>query len=98
MWVNNKVVGLEHGLEVEHLPGKRESEFSRPTKKQKQARCWWLTSAILATEEAEIRRIAVQSQPGQTVREQFKASPDKQCVSPYLKNTHHKKSWQRGSR
>jgi uncharacterized membrane protein YoaT (DUF817 family) len=26
------------------------------------ARCWWLTPAILATEEIEIRRIAVQSQ------------------------------------
>jgi hypothetical protein len=27
----------------------------------------WLTSVILATQEAEIRRIAVQSQPGQIV-------------------------------
>jgi hypothetical protein len=26
---------------------------------------WWLTSIILGTEEAQIRRIAVQSQPGQ---------------------------------
>jgi hypothetical protein len=32
-----------------------------------QSRCWWLTSVILATQEAEIRRITVQSQPGQIV-------------------------------
>jgi hypothetical protein len=28
---------------------------------------WWLTSVILATQEAEIRKIAVQSQPVQIV-------------------------------
>jgi hypothetical protein len=28
---------------------------------------WWLRLIILATQEAEIRRIVVQSQPGQTV-------------------------------
>jgi hypothetical protein len=29
------------------------------------ARCWWLTPVILATQEAEIRRIAVEGQPRQ---------------------------------
>jgi hypothetical protein len=31
------------------------------------ARCWWLMPIILATQEAEIRRIIVQSQQGQLV-------------------------------
>jgi hypothetical protein len=39
------------------------------SKNQKQARCQWLTSVILVTQEAEIRRIMVQSQPGQIVHE-----------------------------
>jgi hypothetical protein len=38
-------------------------------KNDKQAGCWWLTSVILATQEAEIRRIMVRSQPGQIVHE-----------------------------
>jgi hypothetical protein len=33
------------------------------------ARHWWLTPIILTTQEAEIRRILVQSQPGQRVPE-----------------------------
>jgi hypothetical protein len=31
------------------------------------ARCWWLTPEILGTQEAEIRRIVFQGQPGQIV-------------------------------
>jgi hypothetical protein len=39
----------------------------------------WLIPIILATQEAEIKRIKIQNQP----REKF--------VRPYLKKTHHKK-------
>jgi hypothetical protein len=31
------------------------------------AECWWLMHEILATQEAEIRKIVVQSQPRQIV-------------------------------
>jgi hypothetical protein len=34
-------------------------------KKQKTAGCWWLKHVLPATQEAEIRRIAVPGQPGQ---------------------------------
>jgi hypothetical protein len=34
---------------------------------KKKARCQWLTPVIPATQEAEVRRIEIQSQPGQIV-------------------------------
>jgi hypothetical protein len=49
------------------------------------ARHQWLTLIILATQEAEIRRISVQRKPGEIVR-------------PYLKKHFTKKGWQSGSR
>jgi hypothetical protein len=38
-------------------------------KRESLARHWWLTPVILATQEAEISRIVVQSQLGQIVHE-----------------------------
>jgi hypothetical protein len=40
---------------------------------------WWLTPVILAPQEAEIRRIMVQSQPGQIVHETLS------CTKPFTK-------------
>jgi hypothetical protein len=49
-------------------------DFS-PKKKKKiicrGTRCWWFTPVTLATEEAEISGITVQSQPWQIVRKAF---------------------------
>jgi hypothetical protein len=51
------------------------------------AKCQWLVPVILATQEAEIRRIAVQRQPRQTVQETLsKKKPIK------------KKGWKSGSK
>jgi hypothetical protein len=46
---------------------------------RKEARCWRLTSVILATQEAEIRRTKVRSHPQQM------------SIRPYLEKNHHKK-------
>jgi hypothetical protein len=35
----------------------------RPCLKKERARHWWLTPVTLATQETEVRRIAVQGQP-----------------------------------
>jgi hypothetical protein len=46
-----------------------EKDFAKGVKKYALARHWWLIPVILATQEAEIRRILVQSQLWQIVQE-----------------------------
>jgi hypothetical protein len=48
------------------------------------ARCWWLMPVILATQEAEIRKIVVGSQPRQIV-----------CETLSQNNNNNKKSTER---
>jgi hypothetical protein len=64
-----------------------------------EAECWWLTPVILATQETEIRRIMVRSQPWQIVHEilsqkdqsQKRAGGVAQSVGPEFKPWDHKK-------
>jgi hypothetical protein len=60
--------------------------FRQLIKRRFFAGCQWPTPIILATQEAEMRRIAVQSQPGQIVYETIsKKSQHKKGLVEWLK-------------
>jgi hypothetical protein len=62
-------------------------QYQREREREREARYQWLTPVIPATQEAEIRRIKVWSQPGQIVRKTLSR-----------KNPSQKKGWWSGSR
>jgi hypothetical protein len=66
-----------------HFSGLKIQKYKRKMKKFKTG-CQWLTSIILATQEAEIRGIEIQSQPGLAFQD------------PILKNPFTKKGWWSG--
>jgi hypothetical protein len=58
--------------DIENINNSSKSSNFEPSKYFKNvfsAKCQWLTPIILTTQEAEIRRIVVQSQPGEIVPE-----------------------------
>jgi hypothetical protein len=75
------------------------------SKTKYKARSWWVTPVILATQEAEIRRTSVQSQPRQMVPEilsrkkpsQERAGTVAQGVGPEFKPRYHKKEKKEGA-
>jgi hypothetical protein len=68
------------------IPATQEAEIKAKgqLKIAKRARHWWVMPVILATQEADIRRILVQSQPRQIVLE---------TLSQKKPFTHTKKGW-----
>jgi hypothetical protein len=63
---NSAVVSQLSNLSADPKPVSVVIKKKKKTTKNK-TRCRWLTPIILATQEAKIRRITVQSQSGQTV-------------------------------
>jgi hypothetical protein len=72
---------------VELFLSKREALSQTPVLTKKIARGWWLMPIILVTQELEIRRIAVSSQPREIVHETLSQ-----------KHPSRKKGWWSGSR
>jgi hypothetical protein len=56
-------------LPATHLTRGKKAEFIRNSKKLNSHLCLWLMPVIVALQEAEIRRIMSQGQPGQIVPE-----------------------------
>jgi hypothetical protein len=96
IWKSDNEAHLKHW--------KKDKKGGRGIRNSNKARCWWLTPGILATQEAEIRRIKVWSQPRQIVHEtiswknpsQKSSGGEAQGIGPEFKSRYAKKSNRRG--
>jgi hypothetical protein len=101
MFVYQQKIGLIKRLSTTVFKcGTLKSQKKSGVKKVRYSGHWWLTPVILATREAEITRIKVRSQPGQTVHETLSlrtlhknwAGGVAQGEGPKFKPQYHKKT------
>jgi hypothetical protein len=73
------------GIQEAHYHGVHRALSYRFFQQRSKCQCWWFTPVIPATQEAEIRRIAVGSQPGQVCETLSRKYPSQKGLVEWLK-------------